>query len=251
MENIKGKVSVITICHNCKADLEKTIQSVVAQTYDNREFIVVDGGSTDGTKDVLSRYQHAIDKCISESDDGIYDALNKGVKQATGEWIICMNAGDTFSEDNILECVFTDNRINNKSFLYSDFILVHEDGTTENRICDRAKGNVHHQNAIYRRSLHERFGYYIVTHPYIVSDLLFFLAIPQEEFLKLPTPIARVKSGGISCQLWASEQAWAAKVVYGMDTIPGIFLKDMRLRFGLWRQRVKERCTSYIKKKKG
>lgn len=248
MEDMKNKVSVITICHNCLTDFEKTVKSVAAQTYGNVEYIIVDGDSTDGTKEMIGRYRHAIDKWVSEPDDGIYDAINKGVRMATGEWIICMNAGDTFASDDILANIFSKEIPDGKTFLYSDFILDHEDGKTEYRVCDRTKGDIHHQNAIYRRSLHERFGYYIVTHPYIVSDLLFFLAIPQEEYLKLPTPIANVKAGGISCQLWASEQAWAAKVVYGMDSITGIFLKDLRLRFGLWRQRMKKRCTAFLKK---
>ena len=241
MENIKGKVSVITICHNCKADLEKTIQSVVAQTYDNREFIVVDGDSTDGTKDVLSRYQHVIDKCISESDDGIYDALNKGVRLAAGEWIICMNAGDTFTSSDVLYNIFNSEIPEGTAFIYSDFWLCHPDGTRQLRTTDRAMGEIHHQNAIYKRELHERYGYYVVTHPYIVSDLLFFLAIPQSYFYKTSTIIADVKADGISDSSWCTEQALAAKAVYGMETIPSIFRKYIRMHLALWLRGIKNK----------
>ena len=236
MEEINNKISIITICFNCKQDLEKTIASVVSQQYPNKEYIVVDGNSSDGTKEVLLRHKTDIDICISEADNGIYDALNKGIRQATGEWIICMNAGDVFHNDHVLEDIFSNSIPEDKTFIYSDFELIHNNGQSEIRTCDRSKGDIHHQHVIYRRRLHQQHGYYVVTHPYIVSDLLFFLSVPAEQFLKTPFIIAKVKDGGISCQLWASEQAWAAKVVYGIETIPQIFIRDIRLRFGLWRQ---------------
>jgi glycosyltransferase involved in cell wall biosynthesis len=250
MENIKNSISIITICYNCRHDLEKTIQSVIAQQYPAKEYIVVDGGSTDGTSEILAKYQSDIKVCISEPDNGIYDALNKGIRQATGEWILCLNAGDVFYADNVLKTIFANSIPEEKTFIYSDFELVHDNQTSDIRACDRKKGDVHHQNAIYRRKLHQQYGYYIVTHPYIVSDLLFFLAVPEDQFLKTQQIIARVKDGGIACGLWAAEQAWAAKVIYGMETIPSIFIRDIRQRFGLWRQRMKVRIMSVITNKK-
>lgn len=168
MENLSKKISIITICYNCSADLEQTIQSVAAQDYPDKEYIVIDGNSTDNTPDVLRQYEKHIDILVSEPDDGIYDALNKGVKRATGEWIICLNAGDLFTSPHILTEIFSQQIPHEKSFIYSDFYLCHENGVKELRKTDREKGEVHHQNAIYRRSLHQQFGYYIVTHPYIV-----------------------------------------------------------------------------------
>lgn len=228
MENIGNKVSVITICYNCKADLEQTVNSVLAQNYHDMEYIIVDGGSTDGTLAMLETYSDRITKLISEPDDGIYDALNKGVKAATGQWIICMNAGDTFIQPTTLADIFSQPFAEGVTVLYSDFVLCHADGTQSLRQTDRSIGEIHHQNIIYRRDLHLTFGYYIVTHPYIISDLMFFLAIPQEQYHKLPSPIALVKAGGVSDGQWCAEQAWAAKMIYGMDTIPGIFGKYLR-----------------------
>ena len=248
MEKIEDSISIITICYNCRHDLEQTIQSVIAQHYAKKEFIVIDGGSTDGTSEILSKYRHHIDICISEPDDGIYDALNKGVRQASAEWILCLNAGDVFRSENVLETIFSNHIPQQKTFIYSDFELVHLDGTSTIRLCDRDKGDIHHQNAIYRRRLHQQYGYYVVTHPYIISDLLFFLSIPAEQYLKTSTIIARVKDGGVACGLWATEQAWAAKVVYGMETIPSIFVRDIRQRLGLWRQKMMARIMSFIKK---
>ncbi len=234
MENLNNKVSVITICYNCRADVDKTVKSVLSQTYSDMEYIVVDGGSSDGTRDVLTSYKDSIDHLISEPDNGIYDALNKGVKVATGDWIICMNAGDTFVADTTLADIFSQRIPAEKNVLYSDFFLCQPDGSSTLRTTDRAIGEIHHQNMIYRRILHEQFGYYIVTKPYIVSDLLFFLAIPKEQYMKLPVPIAKVKAGGISDNQWCTEQAWATKMIYGMETIPSIFHKYLKARIYLF-----------------
>ncbi len=225
MESLNHKISVITICYNCREDLERTVRSVLAQTVASIEYIIVDGGSNDGTMEMLKSYIHDIDVVISEPDNGIYDALNKGVKRATGDWIICMNAGDTFTSDDILSCIFSQEIDAETAVLYSDFYLCQENGEKILRKTDRTIGEIHHQNMIYRRLLHDQYGYYIVTHPYIVSDLLFFLAIPAAAYKKVDTPIANVKAGGISDAQWSAEQAWAAKVIYGIETIPGIFRK--------------------------
>lgn len=230
MENINNKISVITICYNNKADVEYTIKSVLSQTYSNIEYIIVDGGSTDGTLDLLNTYQDGITNLISEPDNGIYDALNKGIKAATGEWLICMNAGDVFVSATTLSDIFNQQIPEDKTVLYSDFILCHSNGSTTLRATDRTLGEIHHQNMLYRSCLHEQYGYYIVTKPYIISDLLFFLAIPEKQYQKLSTPIAKVKAGGISDDQWCTEQAWAAKMIYGMDTIPGIFWKYLCAR---------------------
>lgn len=78
------KVSVITVCWNCASEIEKTIQSVISQTYSNIEYIIIDGASTDGTLDVVNKYKNNISIMVSEPDKGIYNAMNKGVKLATG-----------------------------------------------------------------------------------------------------------------------------------------------------------------------
>lgn len=89
-------VTVITVVFNSAETLEETIRSVVNQTYRNVEYIVVDGASTDGSVDIIRKYENSVDYWVSEPDDGIYDAMNKGVKHAKGEWVILMNSGDRF-----------------------------------------------------------------------------------------------------------------------------------------------------------
>ena len=90
------KVTVVTVCYNAVKEIEKTIQSVIGQTYDNVEYIIVDGGSTDGTLDIIRKYSSRITRWVSEPDKGIFDAMNKSARMATGEYINFMNAGDLF-----------------------------------------------------------------------------------------------------------------------------------------------------------
>lgn len=92
------KFSIITVTYNAAKVLEDTIQSIVTQTYKNLEYIIVDGGSTDETLDIIHKYQEHITTVISEPDQGLYDAMNKGIKLATGDYLCFLNAGDGLHE---------------------------------------------------------------------------------------------------------------------------------------------------------
>lgn len=94
----KPLISVITVTYNAEQYLERTIQSVRGQDYDAIEYIVIDGASNDGTIDIIRQYADDIDFWVSEADEGIYDAMNKAIDVASGEWINFMNAGDTFAD---------------------------------------------------------------------------------------------------------------------------------------------------------
>ena len=97
------KLSIITINYNNKAGLEKTVQSVVSQTWQDFEFIVIDGNSSDGSKDVLNAYSSFFTYAVSEPDSGIYNAMNKGIKISTGDYLMFLNSGDALIDNNILE----------------------------------------------------------------------------------------------------------------------------------------------------
>lgn len=99
-------LSIITVVYNGEAVLEKTIQSVINQSYDNVEYIIVDGNSSDGTLDIIKKFENKIDYWQSEPDKGIYDAMNKGIDLAEGTWFCFMNAGDLFADENVLKSVF-------------------------------------------------------------------------------------------------------------------------------------------------
>lgn len=111
------KVTVITVVWNDVEHIEQTMLSVLSQTYKDIEYIVIDGGSTDGTVDVIRKYADRLAYWCSEKDGGIYPAMNKGVEHATGEWVNFMNSGDAFADDKVLEDIFattSDNLTNPK-----------------------------------------------------------------------------------------------------------------------------------------
>ena len=101
--HLHPKFSIITVTYNAAKVLDHTIQSIVTQTYKNTEYIIVDGGSTDGTLDIIQKYKEHIHTVVSEPDNGLYDAMNKGIKLATGDYICFLNAGDGLHEDDTLQ----------------------------------------------------------------------------------------------------------------------------------------------------
>ena len=121
------KISVVTVCYNAVAEMENTILSVVNQSYSNIEYIIIDGASSDGTVEVVNKYRSKISYFISEPDQGIYDAMNKGIKAATGDWINFMNAGDSFYSDTVIESLVSiiDN---SSSIIYGDTVLKYRMG---------------------------------------------------------------------------------------------------------------------------
>jgi len=109
MKNNNPLVSIITVTYNASNVLEKTILNVFEQQFDNYEIIIIDGNSVDNTVDIIKKYESKINYWVSETDAGIYDAMNKGITQANGEWLIFMNAGDTFYSSDTLSQVFNKN----------------------------------------------------------------------------------------------------------------------------------------------
>lgn len=114
------KISVITVCYNCVSVIEQTIKSVLEQTYPNIEYIIIDGGSTDGTVDIIKRYSDRVNYWISEPDKGIYDAMNKGINRATGKWIHFRNSGDLFFSPYSISNIFKESIDENTVIIHGD-----------------------------------------------------------------------------------------------------------------------------------
>ena len=105
LQHLHPKFSVITVTYNAGAVIEDTIQSVITQTYKNIEYIIVDGASTDKTMSIVNRYRDRIHTVVSEPDRGLYDAMNKGIRLATGDYMCFLNAGDELHEDDTLQLI--------------------------------------------------------------------------------------------------------------------------------------------------
>lgn len=143
-DNIISKplITIITVVFNGENYIEETILSVINQTYDNVEYIIIDGGSTDGTLDIIKKYEQAIDYWVSEKDSGIYDAMNKGIQLATGDWINFMNAGDVFSTTAIATNFATKILNSKANLVYGTFNLVKDNGLFEIKTKNLSKINL-------------------------------------------------------------------------------------------------------------
>lgn len=172
------KISVVTINRNNADGLEKTILSVINQTYDNIEYIIIDGASTDSSVDIIKKYEKHISYWVSEPDAGIYDAMNKSIEKAAGEWINFMNSGDIFANNNVLENIFTPNHteILNADIIYGNTIQI-----IPNIAFLVKAGNINtidqdkpfcHQSAFVRTDVHKK--YLFNTEYKICADYDFF-----------------------------------------------------------------------------
>ena len=189
-------VTVITVCRNAIGPLRQTMENVAAQKYENMEYLVVDGASTDGTPEMLAQSKVSNMRYVSEPDRGIYDAMNKGAGLATGEWLIFMNAGDTFAADDVLSRVFAMDR-SDADVIYGDVV--------KNGVVKLAEPphNSHrmyfcHQSSLIRRNTCLEMPF-ALEHPqsadFMQMKLLRKMCKP---FLQLHFPIANFDTTGIS-----------------------------------------------------
>ena len=205
MYDLKNLVTIVTVVYNDVTHIEETILSAINQSYLNREYIVLDGGSVDGTIDVIKKYGKEISFWLSENDQGIYDAMNKAVRLAHGEWIIFMNSGDVFYDENVLKNIFESSLTPSAQFIYSDFYVKTKNGLKMYQ-ASYDKGILLHQSVIYKKALHDELGYYLVTNKYMVSDYIFFMLIPYDAILKVPYIISINEEAGVSSANWCGYQ---------------------------------------------
>lgn len=119
-----AKISIITIVYNNVKDIEYTIQSVIKQSFQDIEYIIIDGASNDGTLDVIERYKEHVDLVVSEKDEGIYHAMNKGLSHATGDYVLFLNSGDELFDVNTLQNIF--DRNDDADIYYGETKLIDE-----------------------------------------------------------------------------------------------------------------------------
>jgi glycosyltransferase involved in cell wall biosynthesis len=137
-QNNKPLITVITVVYNAEKTLEETVNSVINQIYENIEYIIIDGASSDNTVEIIKKYEDNIDYWISEPDEGVFYAMNKGIDRATGDWIIFMNSGDTFTDNLVLDRIFNDTIYTNIDIIYGNGIEQRNSGFIEKK----AKKNI-------------------------------------------------------------------------------------------------------------
>jgi hypothetical protein len=190
----RSLISVITVVFNGEKNLEQTIQSVINQDCQNFEYIIIDGGSSDGTTDIIKKYEDRIDYWKSEKDMGLYDAMNQGIDLAAGQWLNFMNCGDFFYTHQSLSGIPLKANVD---FYYSDTILYDRMGTIELRVCSKQKQDVIHQSIVYSKHLHANYQY-LVHDKLSISDYFFFRKNDAKKWCKLDVPIAIYNTEGIS-----------------------------------------------------
>lgn len=215
-------ISIVTVTRNAADLLKRTIESVGRQKYDKMEYVVIDGASDDGSVKAISESQ-LIDKWISEPDKGIYDAMNKGARMATGEWILFMNAGDTFAGDDVVSRLMTEAGSHpDADVIYGDVIRCGNasgEGTLK-EASDVLKGHrlaFCHQSVICKRKdlLENPFD---IRHKYS-ADFKFFKTLHKQNknFIHVNFPVARFDVTGVSTRNRSKGLADNMKVILEVD----------------------------------
>jgi glycosyltransferase len=202
------KISIITICFNNETDIRPTLESVINQTYPDIEYIIVDGASKDNTLAIVNEYKDKIVRIISEQDNGLYDAINKGIKAATGDIVGLIHAGDRLYDNHVIEKIakhFEENDID-ISYGHSKIVNQKDIPVRINKSPDYKQSLVRwgwmpsHQSIYVKRELFEKYGYYnLELHP--SSDYEWFLRYFYFNRLKikrLNEYIIKFSMGGIS-----------------------------------------------------
>lgn len=175
------KLSIITINYNNSEGLERTINSIINQSFSDFEYLVIDGGSTDGSVDVISKYSENIDYWISESDSGVYNAMNKGIKRATGEYLLFINSGDVLINSSLSKSYLLSN-LSHSDIIYFNVWVVYHNYCEQKRYPDKISmkyfftDSLPHPATFIKRELFIKYGYYIETYK-IISDWAFFFNI--------------------------------------------------------------------------
>lgn len=221
--------SIITINYNNYEGLKRTIESVINQTYGEFEFIIIDGGSTDGSTNLLKDYRDRIDFSVSEKDNGIYHAMNKGILQSNGEYVIFLNSGDAFYNDNVLS--------DTVKYLTTD--IVHGKLYDRSRSCFPYlisktptmryfyESSLQHPSCFFRRSLFDNMLY--DEHFRIVSDWKFFIQqiiFNNCSFSFMPVIVTSFEGEGVSVnkQFAALQNAERTEVLSSL--FPPLVLAD-------------------------
>lgn len=203
MNTEKPLFTVITVVYNCADSIEQTIRSVLSQTCSSMEYIIVDGGSTDGTLEIIDRYKDSVSKFVSKPDRGIYDAMNRGIAMAEGLWINFMNSGDTFTDPSVLTQVKEFIEAGDYDIIYGDIYELFPDGTQHRKEAEHRPASKHrmffcHQASFVKTEILREIGFDIRYR--MSADLKFFKQCYNKKyrFGHMPIQVAIFDKKGIS-----------------------------------------------------
>jgi glycosyltransferase involved in cell wall biosynthesis len=203
------KLSIITINLNNVSGLQRTMESVFLQTFTDYEYIIIDGGSCDGSKEEIKKHENKLVYWVSEKDKGIYNAMNKGIAKASGDYLMFMNSGDHLFNDAILGEIFENS--NNEDIIYGNAIVdrgeekYNELKTYPQKLTFKyfVTGTLHHTSSVIRSRLFEKYGLYNEDLK-IMADWEFFIktiCLYQASYKYLNFPISCFNPNGISSQI--------------------------------------------------
>ncbi|NMZ24106.1 glycosyltransferase [Pseudomonas proteolytica] len=252
-------VSIVTVVFNDVANLQRTIDSIASQTYQNIEHIVIDGGSTDGTLDIIRR-NSSIDYWVSERDCGIYDAMNKGVRHASGAWINFMNSGDVFFDRVTVKSVFLNLDIQESDLIYGDvevdygvFKKINKAGPVSSL---KTGMQFSHQSLFARRSILEEQGFDLSYRTAADYNFIFLCWVSGCQFIGIDLVVSSVSSGGISDVQRLKSLEQRAQIVersVGLSAADrAVFVMErLRIRLtSLLKRLLPPRWIDYVRKKK-
>lgn len=236
-------VSIVTVALNEEEYIRKTIESVLQQTYEPIEYIVIDGGSTDNTVSILREYDDAIDYWYSGPDKGISDAFNMGIRNAEGKYIGLMNAGDWYELDAVAKIVEAFSRSPEPGVVCG--ALQFWDGDRKEYVCESVPRllekdmTVTHPTCFVRTDLYDRFGLYEDEYKYAMDyKLLLRLKVNGIDFVALPSVLANMRHAGISEMRW--QDALAETHRARADLLPGsFFASTMYYSFVLLKRQIR------------
>ncbi len=210
-KNNRPFFSIITVCLNNKDLLEDTIKSVIDQEYKNYEYIIIDGGSIDGTLDLIKKYENFIDKWKSEPDRGIYDAMNKGINMSDGQYLLFLNSGDSLYDRKTLQLVsnFLNNK-NNIGICYGKVELINKKLNISKQFGEKIKYDILwkgmpicHQSIFFNKQLFNLLGLYDLKYKILADyEFLFRYFVNKKNYdfvdIYLDYVISKYLIGGIS-----------------------------------------------------
>ncbi len=245
------KISVITVCYNAEATIESTIKSVLEQTYGNLEYLIIDGMSIDGTLEIVEQYRPLFEKkgmeyhVISERDNGIYNAMNKGIHMATGEWIIFMNADDTFFDGSVISDLFENSVYENYDAIYGNYHRIDGQGsyfTRSNTIETLPKRMPFmHQSIFTRTTLCRRYEFDENYHLCADYDMFFRMYADGHQFHYTERVICNYSISGISGRQRLKAQDEVISIKKRFASRFPISVKD-RAIWGLERMKMQIKC---------